>query len=362
MVQRILHLSPDVGFNDGRSYYVFLLLKYLKRNGQKVFLCTNNTESRERILRYGAGFISIDTLSDKKKILNSISALSKIVKENKIEIIHSHHRYYEFLANAVRLKTGVKTVFTALSIVDKRYFVEYKSDRLIAVSSYVKRMMVNSFGIEKERIQIIPNFTDSEEITDNVDHDNESTEFLNIINDKKNKGYKILLSVGRYHKDKDHFTLLKALTQLKEKKIFTVIIGSGDLKTEYEKFIKENDLNVLLVPAQKDLGKYYIAADICVLCSVKEPLPGFMLQSGLFKKPFIGSDTDGIKEVIINNENGLIFKKRNYTELKDCIMMLTESSELPIALSEKLHYLIIKDFTEKKTIPEIEMVYRSLIN
>ena len=87
-----------------------------------------------------------------------------------------------------------------------------------------------------------------------------------------------------------------------------------------------------------------------------------MLQSGLFKKPFIGSDADGIKEVIINNENGLIFKKRNYSELKDCIMMLTESSELPLALSENLHLLIIKDFTEKKIIPKIEMVYRSLID
>ena len=113
MGQRILHLSPDMGFNDGRSYYVFLLLKYLKRNGHEVFLCTNNTESKEKVLGYGPGFICIDTLSDKKKILNSISALSKIVKENKIEIIHSHHRYYEFLANSVRLKTDVKTVFTA---------------------------------------------------------------------------------------------------------------------------------------------------------------------------------------------------------------------------------------------------------
>lgn len=351
-----------MGFNDGRSYYVYLLLKYLKRNGHDVFLCTNKSESEERVCGYGAGFICIETLSDKKRILNSISELSKIVKENRIEIIHSHHRYYELLANSVRLKTGVKTVFTALSIVDKRYFVEYKSDRLIAVSHYVKGMMVNSFGIEKERIQIIPNFTDSEEIIDIEDHILEEDEFIKDINDKKNKGYKILLSVGRYHKDKDHFTLLKTMTQLKEKKIFTVIIGSGDLKIEYEKYIKENELNVLLIPAQKDLRKYYITADICVLCSVREPLPGFMLQSGLFKKPFIGSDAEGITELIVNNENGLIFKKRNYSELKDCIMMLTESSELPLSLSENLHQLIIKDYTEKKIIPQIEKIYRTLID
>ena len=115
-----------------------------------------------------------------------------------------------------------------------------------------------------------------------------------------------------------------------------------------------------MIPAQKDLGLFYEHADICVLCSVIEPLPGFMLQSGLYKKPFIGSDVSGVTEVILNYENGLIFKMGKYTELKDRIMMLSESSSLSSKLSDNLHSLVMKDFTEKKIIPQIEDLYSSL--
>lgn len=348
-----------MGFNDGRSYYVYLLLKYLKRNGHEVFLGSNNKDAEERIEGSGAEFIYFEGMSDKMRMMGVKSVLTDFVRQNGVDVIHSHHRYYELLANSVKKETGVKTVFTALSFVDRRYYVEYRSDRLIAVSEPVKEMMISKFGIVADKISIIPNFTDSEELVINSGRNEPGNKFIKLIKEKKENGFKILLSVGRYHKDKDHFTLLKAISPPELSKTFTVIIGSGDLEKEYIKLIKDYKLNAVLVPAQKDLTPFYLIADICILCSERDPLPGFLLQSGLFRKPFIGSDTPGIKELIVNNVNGLIFRMGNFSELKDKINMLTDSSELADALSQKLHEKIMKDFTEQTIIPQIEKIYYS---
>jgi len=348
-----------MGYNDGRSYYVYLLLKYLKRNGHEVFLCSDNSDAEERIADTGAHFFLMKELVDKKKLLKGKSVLTDFVKKERIDIIHSHHRFSEFIANSVRKKTGVKTVFTALSIVDKRYFVEYRSDRLIAVSNSIKNMMVSKFRVNENKVKVIPNFTDTEELTTNKTLSGEVKKYLTEISERKKNGYKIILMVGRFHKDKDQITLLRASENLIDKKYFIVFIGNGDLEPEYSEFIKVKSLNAILIPSQKDLRPFYEAADICVLCSLTEPLSGFMLQSGLFSKPFIGSDADGIQEVVRNNENGLIFKRGDHTELKKKIELLSEDSNLSSLLAAKLNETVMENFTEKIVIPGIEEIYSS---
>ncbi|HRI85075.1 MAG TPA: glycosyltransferase family 4 protein, partial [Ignavibacteria bacterium] len=354
MKRRILHISPDMGYNDGRSYYVYLLLKYLKRNGHEVFLCSNNPEAKERISDTGAEFFLMKELGDKKKLLKGKSVLTDFVEKKRIEVIHSHHRFSEFIANSVRKKTGVKTVFTALSIVDKRYFIEYRSDRLIAVSNSVKKMLINKFGVDGNKIHLIPNFTDTEELTDKIPLTEDVKKYLSEISQRRKVGFKIILTVGRFHKDKDQITLLKASESFKDNKFYFVFIGSGELYSLYSEFIKEKSINAILIPSQKDLRPFYEAADICVLCSLTEPLSGFLLQSGLFSKPFIGSDAEGILEVVRNNDNGLIFKRGDSAELKNKIFMLSEDSNLSGLLSAKLHEDVMKSFTEKTVMPQIE--------
>ncbi|MBK8982266.1 MAG: glycosyltransferase family 4 protein [Ignavibacteria bacterium] len=138
-----------------------------------------------------------------------------------------------------------------------------------------------------------------------------------------------------------------------------VCIGNGELEPEYSEFIKVKSINAILIPSQKDLSPFYKAADICVLCSLTEPLSGFLLQSGLFSKPFIGSDADGILDLIRNNENGLIFKRGNHSELKNKIELLSQDNNVSHLLAAKLNETVMKNFTEKIVIPRIEEIYSS---
>lgn len=353
----ILHLTPDFSYVDGRSYYVYLLLKYLNRNGHEVILFTDKGDSYERIHHSGIKVIQSHSYTNKTSFFKSVNVLAGLTEEYNIDIIHSHHRYFELMANsAAKLsRKKVKTVFTSLSIVNRRYCVEYKSDKIIAVSNCVKEMLINKFNIKPDRIVLIPNFVDSEELT-NQNYDNNE----GIV---RNPGRTNILSIGRFHKDKDHLTLLKAVKKVSEnKKVSLTLIGEGEEQKTYENFITSNSLEVKILPPQNHLGIYFKQSDICVLSSIRDPFPGFMLQSGLYKKPFIGSYTDGIPELIHENENGLLFKKKNYNELASKIDFLINNKIVSDNLAENLNNKVMNNYTEKQIIPAIEVLYEQLLS
>lgn len=341
----ILHLTPDFNYSDGRSYYVYLLLKYFKKKGHNVFLMTNRGDSFDRLSESGIPYNADASLSRKTSFVSSLKKISEKVDSLNIDIIHSHHRYFELLANSMKRKRKVNTVFTSLSIVDKRFYVEYKSDKIIAVSNCIRDMLVNKFNVNDNKISLIPNFVDSEEYSD------------------KRKTFPddsfCILSAGRFHSDKNYETLIKAVSLISGHRIKLILIGEGPEKNKYETLIKQYSIDAELIPPQKDLKKYFDIADMCVLSSVRDPLPGFMLQSGLHRKPFIGSDTDGIAEVIENNNNGLLFEKKNEHELSEKIKFFIDNKQMALNCADNLNKLVFEKFSERTVIPQIEYLYQS---
>lgn len=349
----ILHLTPEFNQCDGRSYYVYLLLKYLTRNGHRVFFCTNRGDLTNSLKEYSIPIFAFKNLSNISSMLESLQYLSSIIKKYNIQILHSHHRYYELLSNLLKGISKIRTVFTALSIVDKRYFVEYKSDKIIAVSNSVKNMLTKNFKVDESKINLIPNFVDSEELELNMESKN--------IDQRINNENIRLLSIGRFHKEKNYETLLKAISLLQNYSIELILIGKGEEESFYKKFIKENSLNVKIISPRKDLKQYFDASDICILTSIRDPLPGFMLQSGLHRKPFIGSNVDGISELILDSENGLLFEKQNAEELAVKIKLFIENKKLAKDCAENLNIEIMNNYTEKSVIPKIEELYFGLL-
>lgn len=354
----ILHITPDFNYACGRSYYVYLLMKYFKKRRHHPILITNSGDSIDRLKDIKADFKIIKSLHSRNPLLfaKNVAEVNKIIIDNNIHIIHTHHRFSELLAiQSVNLlnNSNIKTVFTALSLVDKRYNIEFKSDKLIAVSDTVRNMLIRKFGVNENKIQKISNFTDTEEL-------HELEKKLSIKHHDGAEAYNIL-SIGRYHPDKNYIVLFKALNILKDRNIKLVLIGEGDCIGEYKRYINSHKLNIELVPPQKRLHEYFINADLCVLPSVCDPFPNFMLQAGLHKKPFIGSNIDGIAELILNYENGLLFESDDETELAQKILQLKNNRRLASHCANNLHKDVITGYTEKTKVPQIEKLYHDII-
>jgi L-malate glycosyltransferase len=357
MKPAVLHITPDFNYACGRSYYVFLLLKYLKKY-YNVHLLTNGGDSFDRLEDYDINYHVIKGLHSKNplKAAGNINGIRKFIKSNNIRVVHTHHRLSELLARHASVrsqKTRTKFVFTSLSMVNRKYNVEFKSDKIIAVSRSIEKMLTKRFGVNQQRVSLIPNFTDTEEIHE-----------LEIIAPKAREHGKLynILAIGRFHHEKNFETLLEALSIISEQKIELILVGEGDNSIDYKKYIARHDLNVEIIVPQKNLLQYFLIADLCVLPSIKDPFPNFMLQAGLHKKPFIGTNVDGIAELIKDGENGMLFKSRDSADLAGKILKFRNNPVLAENCARNLHRDVINHYTQEFIIPKIRKLYDGLLN
>lgn len=321
-------------------------------------MITNGGDSFDRLEERSISYSILKGLKSKNpiKIASNISQIRNYIREHEINIIHTHHRLAELLGVQAAGYSGrekPQTIFTSLSIVKRKYNIEFKSGHIIAVSNSIKDMLTRKFRISEERISVIPNFADTNEINElelvlpyTRDHDR----FFNI------------LAVGRFHHEKNFETLLKALALLKESRFKLILVGEGNRDMDYKKYIALHNLNVEIIVPQKNLLQYFMLADICVLPSERDPFPNFMLQAGLHKRAFIGANVDGIGELIRDGINGLLFTAGNAAELAEKIKYMSMDAALREKCAGNLHRDVLNNYTQEFIVPKVESLYRQCLS
>lgn len=351
MSPRILHITPTFNYTCGRSYYHHVTFKYLKSLDCYNYLFSKEGIALERLELLKNNYTINEKIGSRNPLIiySLLKQINKIVNENQINILHTYSRATEILGVLYKsiYNKKIVTVNTVLSLVGKKYFIEYKSDSLIAISLCVESQLVNIFNVPKNKVNLIYNYAEPYS--------------GKLIPKPFNKNEFKILSVGRYHQEKNFETLFDALKYLNNGNIVLSLIGSGELRLEYQKIIDKNKLNVRLIPPVNDLTPYFLNCDICVLPSLVDPLPTFMIQAGFFKKPFIGSNVDGIGETIVDGINGLLFAKGDSVELADKIMKYYQDVSLMSTCADKLYEMVNEKHLPLVNVKKIFDLYNSLL-
>jgi len=147
-----------------------------------------------------------------------------------------------------------------------------------------------------------------------------------------NKNSLKIIHVGRFSAEKDHVTFLNALTLLKKKiKFEVVIMGRGSLKKKILQFIETNNLkkSVRILDYKKNPYPYIKQADFLILTSLHEGLPNVLLEAIVLNKFIISSDCPtGPKEILDNGRGGELFKVGNYKDLAQKIIFYSKNKKI----------------------------------
>ncbi len=149
-MRNVLHISPDFNYSCGVSKLVYLTLSYFDNNPTiKNHFITNGGDSIERLgkiknvnfkqIKFGRGLSNIFYYN---KFYN---AVQDYCIENKIDIIHSYHRFPELISNKIASNLKLKTVTSALSFVQNYENMSFKSDKIICEVDYIKNMFGEKF-------------------------------------------------------------------------------------------------------------------------------------------------------------------------------------------------------------------------
>lgn len=143
---------------------------------------------------------------------------------------------------------------------------------------------------------------------------------------------KIIVSVGRLEKQKDHETLIKAMLKVISEypNVILKIYGEGSLREKLQELINEFGLeqNIYLEGLSKNIEKCLEQADLFVFPSLYEGFPNALLEAMATGLPCIASNVSGNNDIIEANINGKLFDARDTNMLSTLIIELLGDNKL----------------------------------
>ncbi len=298
--------------------------------------------------------------------LFSIFHLVSYIKDNQIDIVHTHSSVDSRTAGIAARIAGIKVVRSRhISVPISRSRLTWwqymkLSDRVITSGRDIRNMMIKNNKMLAEKIVSAPAGVDTQIFS--IDRE---------LNDIRPK-YKLdathfvvgIVSVLRSWKG--HKYLIEAIKMASKviPNIRLIVVGSGPQKKNIKQLINKLDLenHVILVGYQPDPAFFYKAMDVMVLPSYSgEATSQVLPQAMLMGKPVISTDTGGLSEVVIHNKTGLIVPTKNSLEIFNAIKILFDDDSLRNRLAEEGRVHALKNFTFEKMIETTEHVYLDLM-
>lgn len=222
-------------------------------------------------------------------------------KSHKYDIIHAHNYHALPALFAALTKRSNKFVFTPHYHGSGSYFVRNllhlpywifglrifeKADRIICVSRFEKELVIRKFGVDAEKIAVIPNGVDFDLLKGW---------------EKKPKDFKSILYVGRLEKYKGIQFILKTLPKFNDD-VIVEIVGVGPYKNELEKLASslgvENRIRFYHNLKREDLLQKFVDADIFVMLSIRESFGITVSEAIALGTPCIVSNYSALREWI----------------------------------------------------------------
>ena len=233
----------------------------------------------------------------------------------------------------VEKKSKLNPLHLVYLFIEKRMFKNSK--KIIANSKLIKQQIIDTYNIDKNKIEVIYNGIPLKPL---VDFSDIKTEF-NIKNEK------ILLYVGSGFERKGVKEVIEIASKLKNYKLF--IVGKEKNIDLYKKTAKDLNVNAIFTGPRSDVDKFYSMADIFIFPTHYEPFSNVVLEAMNFKCVVFTTTQNGASEILDKE-----FIMKNPKDYKiDLIRKLLQDENLLIKIKEKNHK-IAQNFSIEKNVDE----------
>lgn len=378
----------------GMNVFLFNLANSLKDSSVQVDIYTrSHSEKHESVIYLSKKNCLIHLpvkLSDHYKgSLQFAGMIISYIMENKIsyDLIHSHYFYSGLSGLILKNSLSVPLVnsFHTLGVMKQKYAGIYDKKRILAEKEIVKEADILLASTNLEKNDLLKNYSAKTgkiyTVNPGVDH-RIFKPFDKLTSRKKinlSSNYKYILFVGRIDPVKGITLLLDAVCQLKEKyprfrKNTRLLIIGGDVRKrnfwmskETEKiknFIKDKKLSdctdFLGSIAHNKLPLYYSSADLVILPSVYESFGLVILEAMACGAAVLASKVGGLKYLVKDGKNGMLFKNGNILDLKDKMFRLLMDSDKRKLLGQNAYKYSLHFSWERQT-DKILSIYKNII-
>jgi glycosyltransferase involved in cell wall biosynthesis len=159
----------------------------------------------------------------------------------------------------------------------------------------------------------------------------------------------VLVFVGSLSREKrlDRFlqTTQRVLAALPDLSVW--LVGDGPLRAEIEKQIKARELGgrVHLLGIQASVATYMSAADLLLLTSDTEGIPGVVLEAGVLGLPVVATRVGGLPECVLDGETGILVDPQDEKALTQAVLDLLRDQARRVEMGRRARPWIQARFT-----------------
>ncbi len=359
--RRILFFIESGG-PGGAERVVLSLVKGFQDRGYEILVATFRTGwFTDQLKKDSIEHILIE--SRNKYDLTLPFRISSLLKERKIDLLHSHLFDANFYGALGAKLAGVSHVATEHGdvhhIQTKRFFqlklaaIRLLASKVTAVSQYTKDKLSHVGFKEGSTVCIynpVPSFNQVSSSLRQKLGINESTW--------------VWLHAANFRPVKDQSTLLQAfsLACTQNTNQLLLLAGDGPENHKLRDLVSALQLGekVLFLGFREDLPELLHAADGFVLSSLSEAMPMSLLEAasaGLF---IVSTDVGGIKEVITNNQTGLLVPPKSPEALSHALLYPLTHKEEAAIMSKAAQQYILKHFSKEIILSQYEKLYQGI--
>ena len=305
---------------------------------------------------------------DSKNNLRLILQYNRIINycnENKIDLIHCHLPWAGFVGRIVHKMTGIPLIYTEHNM-QERYHLATKQ--------------INKYSFNLQSLALGVSADVSHSINKNIKPEIPVKTLLNGVNTQsfKKTGESqikseleipsnaiVIGNVAVFRFQKRLVEWLQVFKKIREtnSNVYGIIVGAGPLEEEIKKEWKELGLEgVVFFPGLKtDVKPYFEAMDIFMMSSSFEGLPIALLEAMSMECAVVSTDAGGIKEVIRNQEDGLICPVEKWIELSNLVQILIDEPNTLDKYKHAARKRVMEAFSMNRMVGELEEYYLQVL-
>lgn len=367
---KVLEVIRQGQIGGGESHLLDLAYFLDKERFEPVGLAFTSGEMVDRLERMGIKCHVIPTL--KAFDLNVQQQVIDLLRRERIEIVHAHgsRAASNMLWPARHLKLPFVYTVHGWSFHDDQSWAVKKArawseklichfaQRVICVSRSNAETGRQVFGLKKA--DVIENGINLERFNPNGQFADLRKEF-GFASDDFVAGF-----IARCTKQKSPLDFLEAvrLAHQQNEAVKGLFVGEGDMDAEVDAFIAQHKMQDYFFRSKfrTDVPDLLHSIDAYCLPSLWEGLSIALLEAMAMCKAIIATPTDGTKELLTDEQNGLIIPFEQPQRLADAICRLAKDQELLVRCGQQAHNMVEQRFNAKRVADSVGQIYKSIIN
>jgi glycosyltransferase involved in cell wall biosynthesis len=291
--------------------------------------------------------------------------LARFLRDERIDILHSHDHYDNVFATTAARLAGVPLV-----IASRRWWqsprrlhgklnaiATRRADRVLANCRALATVLETQEGVARERIVVLPNFVGDDAFEPIVPSDRaRMLRSLGVPDDAIVVGIVATLSAV-----KDHGTLLRAVARLAptQPRLHAVLVGGGECRPELERLASDLRISdrVHFAGHRPQRPNPHAMFDLSALCSTSEGFPNSIVEAMAAGRAVVSTNVGGCVDAVREGETGLLVPPSNPEAFASAIARLADDRVLRERMGIAAQRVARTAYHERVVIPRLERFY-----